>query len=322
MRFVVLGAGAVGGVLAARLHQAGFEVELVARGAHFRAIRDQGLTLVTPVQRVTLPIAVHESPASISWRTDDLVLLAVKSQDTAAALSGLEATSAPEGVPVVCMQNGVENERLALRLRSEVYGAVVMAPTAHLDPGEVLAYGSLLSGIIDIGRYPSGGGDRAQEISAAIATSGFSSDPRPDIMRLKYAKLILNLGNIVQAICEPGEEADELIELARAEGRAALSAASIDHADDSVADVSGRWERIGVAPIAGRGRLGSSTWQSLARAAGSVETDYLNGEIVLLGRLHAVPTPVNARLCRLASRLAAERAQPGRLRAAEILAEV
>ncbi|HEY8626557.1 MAG TPA: 2-dehydropantoate 2-reductase N-terminal domain-containing protein, partial [Solirubrobacteraceae bacterium] len=300
MRFVVLGAGAVGGVLAARLHQAGFEVELVARGAHFRVIRDQGLTLVTPVERVTLPISVHESPASISWGIGDVVLLAVKSQDTAAAMSGLQATGAPEDAPVVCMQNGVENERLALRLHPEVYGAVVMAPTAHLDPGEVLAYGSLLSGIIDIGRYPSGIGDRGHEISAAIATSGFSSDPRTDIMRLKYAKLILNLGNIVQAICEPGDEADELVELARAEGRAALSAASIDYTDDSVSDVSDRWERIGVAPIAGRKRPGSSTWQSLARGVGAVETDYLNGEIVLLGRLHAVPTPVNARLCRLA----------------------
>jgi 2-dehydropantoate 2-reductase len=322
MRFVVLGAGAVGGVLGARLHQAGFEVELIARGAHYRMIRDRGLTLETPAERVTLPIAVRASPASLSWKADDVVLLAVKSQDTAAALSDLRATSPPECVPVVCMQNGVENERVALRLFPEVYGAVVMAPTAHLDPGEVLAYGSRLTGIIDLGRYPSGIGERAAEISAALSTSGFSSDPRPDIMRLKYAKLILNLGNIVQAICEPGEETDELVEVARAEGRATLSAASIDHGDDSVSDVSGRWERIGLAPIAGRARLGSSTWQSFARGAGAVETDYLNGEIVLLGRLHALQTPVNARLCELANRLAGERAEPGRLPAREILAAV
>jgi 2-dehydropantoate 2-reductase len=322
MRFVVLGAGAVGGVLGARLHQAGFEVELIGRGAHYRAIRDRGLTLETPAERVTLAIAVHASPASVSWKVDDVVLLAVKSQDTAAALRDLRATSPPQQLPVVCMQNGVENERLALRLYPEVYGAVVMAPTAHLDPGVVLAYGSRLSGIIDLGRYPSGIGERAPEISAALAASGFASDPRPDIMRLKYAKLILNLGNIVHAIGEPGEETDELVEAARAEGRAALSAASIDHGDDSVADVSGRWERIGLAPIAGRARSGSSTWQSFARAAGAVETDYLNGEIVLLGRRHAVPTPVNARLCELANRLAGERAEPGRLPVREILAAV
>ena len=45
--------------------------------------------------------------------------------------------------------------------------------------------------------------------------------------------------------------------------------------------------------IGGRRRGGGSSWQSLARGTGTIETDYLNGEIVLLGRLHGVPTPVN-----------------------------
>jgi len=319
MRFVVLGAGAVGGVLGARLHQAGFDVELIARGAHFRAIRDRGLTFETPSERVALPIPVHESPASISWGVDDVVLLTVKSQDTAAALSGLRA-SAPPDVPVVCMQNAVENERLALRLYPDVYGAVVMAPTAHLEPGAVLAYGSLLSGIIDLGRYPSGIDERAREISAAIAASSFESEACADVMRLKYAKLIVNLGNIVHAICESGEKADELVELAREEGRAALAAASIDSVADAVGDVASRWARLGVAEIDGRERSGSSTWQSFARGVGAVETDYLNGEIVLLGRQHGLATPVNARLCELAARLARERAEPGSLPAREILA--
>lgn len=321
MRFVVFGAGAVGGVLGARLHQAGFEVELIARGAHFGAIRERGLTLETPSERVALPIPVHESPASISWALDDVVLLAVKSQDTATALSDLRG-SAPQDVSVVCLQNGVENERLALRLYPDVYGAVVMAPTAHLEPGAVLAYGSLLSGIIDVGRYPSGLDERGREISAAIAAANFESEARLDVMRLKYAKLIVNLANIVQAISAPGEEADELVELAREEGRAALAAASIDAAAEAIGDVAGRWERLGVAEIAGRERSGSSTWQSFARGVGAVETDYLNGEIVLLGRKHGVATPVNARLCELAARLARARAEPGSLPAGEILAAV
>ena len=48
-------------------------------------------------------------------------------------------------------------------------------------------------------------------------------------------------------------------------------------------------------------RPGASSWQSLARGTGSIEADYLNGEIVLLGRLHGVATPVNAALQRLAN---------------------
>jgi 2-dehydropantoate 2-reductase len=48
-------------------------------------------------------------------------------------------------------------------------------------------------------------------------------------MRLKYAKLLLNLGNAVQALCGPGDRSDELTERARDEGRAALSAAGVEY---------------------------------------------------------------------------------------------
>jgi len=60
-----------------------------------------------------------------------------------------------------------------------------------------------------------------------------------------------------------------------------------------------------VRPIGDQARGGGSTWQSLERRAGSVETDYLNGEIVLLGRQHGVPTPANALLQRLMADAAA-----------------
>jgi 2-dehydropantoate 2-reductase len=64
-------------------------------------------------------------------------------------------------------------------------------------------------------------------------------------------------------------------------------------------------------PIGGSERRGGSTWQSLARSAGTVEADYLNGEIVLLGRVHGFPTPVNEAIQRLANRWAAEHRDPG-----------
>ena len=65
--------------------------------------------------------------------------------------------------------------------------------------------------------------------------------------------------------------------------------------------------------IPGRERGGGSSWQSLARGTGNIESDYLNGEIALLGRLHGVPTPVNALLQRLAAEAAARRDPPGQL---------
>jgi 2-dehydropantoate 2-reductase len=69
----------------------------------------------------------------------------------------------------------------------------------------------------------------------------------------------------------------------------------------------------------GRLRGGGSSWQSLRRAQGSIESDYLNGEVVLLGRLHGVPTPANELLRVTAGRLAREGAAPASVRAADLL---
>ena len=58
-------------------------------------------------------------------------------------------------------------------------------------------------------------------------------------------------------------------------------------------------------------RAGGSTWQSLARRTGSTESDYLNGEITLLGRLHGVATPVNTALQHLSASMARDGKPPG-----------
>jgi len=319
MRFIIFGAGAIGGVVGAKLHQSGFDVALIARGAHYEAIRKNGLTLEWPGGSAVLEIPVAESPAGLEWTADDVVLMATKSQDTAAALLALRDV-APTATPVVCVQNGVENERVALRLFPNVYGAVVMSPTAHIEPGIVQAYGTQGTGVIDVGRYPSGLDALCEQIAGALDTSDFSSVARPDIMRFKHAKLISNLANAVDAICEPGPPAGEVIELAQEEGRAVLHAAGIEFVADDVNDVVGRWERLDVQPIAGRERAGSSTRQSIARGMPTVETDYLNGEVALLGRLHRVPTPVNDALCELSARHVRERRPPATLPAGEVLA--
>ena len=65
-----------------------------------------------------------------------------------------------------------------------------------------------------------------------------------------------------------------------------------------------RVKDVGIVELDGIAQRGSSSWQSLVKGTGSVETDYLNGEIVLLGRLHGVPTPVNAVLQRVVTDMA------------------
>ena len=309
MRFVVYGAGAIGGVIGARLHQHGHEVVLVARGGHLDAIRASGLRVESPhaVDVVAVPAVGH--PSEIAWRAGDVVLLATKTQDTGAALAALAAHALPD-CAIACAQNGVANERLALRRFARVHGVAVMCPASHLAPGVVQAYSDPVPGILDVGRWPEGAGETARSIAAAFERSGFASQPRADIARWKYRKLLTNLGNAVQALCASG--GGEVVKRAQAEGEACLRAAGIAFASEAE-DRERRGDLVRPQPIGGRQRSGGSSWQSLARASGSIETDYLNGEIVLLGRLHGVPTPVNELLQRLANEAARARRAPGSL---------
>jgi 2-dehydropantoate 2-reductase len=321
MRFVVYGAGAIGGAIGGRLFEAGHDVTLVARGDHLRALRDEGLTLASPDGSTTLRPPAVGHPAEAGLRDGDVVILAMKSQDTAAALAAL-VPHAPPGVRVLCVQNGVNNERVALRLFPHVYAVAVMLPATHLQPGVVVAHLAPTTGLLDLGRYPEGVDAVAEEVSAALSGATFGSQARPDIMRWKYRKLILNLGNAVEALCGPeAARSTPLVRMARAEGETCLQAAGID-AVSIEDDKTRRGDVFHMRPVPGHERQGGSSWQSVARGLRSIETDYLTGEIVLLGRLHRVPTPVNELLQRLANRMVAEGLPPGSVAAEDVLARL
>jgi ketopantoate reductase len=114
MRYVVHGAGAIGGAIGAKLHQAGRDVLLIARGRQLDALQAHRLTLQTPEGDQRFALGAVGSAREIQFTADDVVLLAMKSQDTAAALDELSEI-ADRDMTVVCAQNGVENERVALR---------------------------------------------------------------------------------------------------------------------------------------------------------------------------------------------------------------
>jgi 2-dehydropantoate 2-reductase len=318
MRYIVYGAGAVGGVIGGRLHQAGREVVFIARGAHYEAIRTDGLRVEAPMSVDTLAVGVVGHPDEVDWRPDDTVLLAVKSQDTAGVLGQL-AQSAPETVSVFCMQNGVANEPMALRLFEQVYGVCVMCPSAYLHPGVVHAYSEPVAGILDLGRYPSGRDDRAAQVSQDLGEAGFLSDQLEDVRRWKYRKLVTNLGTAVEAVCGPAARRGVLGDLLRDEAETVLAEAGIDVATPDE-DAARRADHVEARAVGGVGRPGGSLWQSLHRSTGAVETDFLNGEIVMLGRLSGVPAPANALVQRLANRLAHERLAPGHFSEADVLA--
>ena len=320
MRYVIYGAGAVGGVIGGRLFQAGHDVVLIARGAHLDAIRRDGLRFESPSGDETLAIAAAGQPSEVDFRDGDVVILAMKAQDTSDALDALRA-SAGDAIPVFCAQNGVANERMALRRFANVYGVMVMLPATHLEPGVVQANASNKTGILEIGRYPEGVDDLARAVAAEVTSADFSSNAVERVMRWKYAKLLGNLNNSVQAACGPGSDIADITARLRDEALACYQAAGIDcaTADEMRAR---RSDTVRFDPSAGPQRQGGSSWQSLARGAGSIETDYLNGEIALLGRLHGVPTPANAAMQRIAERLVREGAAPASLTPETVRAEM
>lgn len=308
MRFVVYGAGAIGGVVGARLFQNGYDVALIARGAHYEAIRDHGLRIQSPDDDATLAIPVVDHPSNLTLTSDDVVILAMKSQDTIAACQALLAC-APPSLAVACFQNGVENERVVLRHFAGTYAVCVMSPTSHIDPGVVIAQSAPVSGLLDLGCYPRGLDERAERIADALNASTFHSIPRPDAMRWKYTKLLMNLANSIEATVAPDPRVKELVSLVRSEGEACLRAAGIDFASADE-DKERRADRMHVQPVNGEYRGGGSSWQSLARGTGSIESDFLNGEIAMLGRMHGVPTPANALMQRVANEQARSGAEP------------
>ena len=129
-------------------------------------------------------------------------------------------------------------------------------------------------------------------------------------MRWKYRKLLMNLANAVEALCGPEGRFSPLAKEAQREGKEALAVAGMEVAS-AEEDRERRGDHLQLATTTSGDWRGGSSWQSLARGAGSIEAAYLNGEIVLLGALHGVATPVNGLLEHLALRAAAEGAQPG-----------
>lgn len=316
MRFIVLGAGAIGGVVGGRLAAAGHDVLLIARSAHAAAIRANGLRILDPEGEQVVSVPVVEHPEDIAFSPEDVVLLSVKTQDTPAALRDL-AEAAPASTPVVCAQNGVANEDMALRSFDNVYGMNVMCPALYAEPGIVQVHSTPIAGTLDLGRYPHGSDDTARKIAAALSASTFPSEARDDIMRWKYGKLLYNLANAAEALCGPAVRGGPVAAHLRSETDACYAAAGIEPLLEP-AD-SPRRGFIVDRPVGGADRAGGSSYQSLLRGTGGIEADYLNGEIARLGRLHGVPTPVNAAVQRLANHHARHRLAPATLTDADIL---
>lgn len=277
-----MGAGAVGSYFGARLHQAGHEVVLIARGATLDALRAHGLRLQAQDFDGYLPIASSDSPAAAAGAT--VVLFCVKSQDTETAGALLRPFLSAR-CTVLCLQNGVDNaERLSRVIGFPAVPAAVYVAVGTPAPGHVVHNGR---GELIIG--PSAGSDA---VAAAFGRAGIPVTVTQGVMGALWAKLAANCTyNALSALTQmpygalvrqPGIEQsmrglfDECLAVARAEGHAL---------PDSL------WEEV-LSLSRTMAQQRSSTAQDLARGR-RTEVDYINGHVVRCAGRHGIEVPLN-----------------------------
>jgi 2-dehydropantoate 2-reductase len=300
-RYIIIGAGAVGGALAASLHQAGSDVVLVARGEALTAIADRGLVHTRPGGVATVPVTAVGGPDDVALTGDDTIVLAVKAQDAVATLQAwawrpvafADRTGTASELPIVTLQNGLETERAALRLFDTVVSGTTFLAGVHLRPGEVLTGAGPRIGQLILGGYPTGTavpGRLVEDLRAAewlVQVVG-------DVSRWKASKLVHNVTNGTELLSGTPERVAAIADRVAAEAREVLTAAGYGLADPATErdfDAS----LAAIVPGAGYEPGQQSTWQSFVRGRPS-EVDYLNGEIALLARQYGVAAPYNAAL--------------------------
>ncbi|MEV4419787.1 rhodanese-like domain-containing protein [Patulibacter sp. NPDC049589] len=302
-RYVLIGAGAIGVSLAAELERSGHHAVLVARGAQLAAARSRGITYARPDGTRTLGVPVHGGPDELELREGDVLVLATKTQDAAAALETWARqpvvladgtrTTAGERLALVTTQNGLETERIALRHFATVIGGVLATPAGYVEPGVVVAAGSPFVGIAWLGAYPDRALPLAEDLARTLRDANYAATAVRDISAWKLGKLVASSTFVLDALFPPGALRDAAAELLRQETLGVLRGVG------EVSDLGAALERTGAAatPVAVPGHAygGTSTWQSLARSS-SLETDYLNGEVVLQARLQGIDAPANAAL--------------------------
>ena len=330
-RYIILGAGAVGGALGGRLALAGREVVLVARGDHLAVLRERGLRLRTPDEDVTQPLQAVGSPEEIELDVEDILILATKTQQANEVLvgwtdaplhqNGRPAGTAGERLPIFIALNGVAGEGFAHRYFRRVYGVCVWMPVVHLIAGEVIIRSTPRSGMLHIGRVPNTTKDHDQvleQVAADLVAANFDVPLPDDVMAWKYRKLISNIGNVFQALVARNGDWRPLVVDAEAEARRVLDAVGIRYTSDAE-ETAARAAGFTMKPVPGvAASLGGSTWQSLQRSTGNIETDYLNGEIVMIAHRAGLEAPINARLAILARWASATGAKPGEMSAQEL----
>jgi 2-dehydropantoate 2-reductase len=316
---MVIGAGAIGSLVAAQLAQAGHDVILVGRGQSVDVIRRQGVRVGSPERAPVLhqmPVAGSIAEALAAMPRPWLAVLAVKSYHTASTLA--ELLAAPyDPPPILTLQNGVGNEELlasGLGANRVVAGAIT-TPVTVVEPGYVVAERSSRHvGVANVAQATAG--DLAAEITSVLASTGFQARQYQDWRSLKWTKLVMNI--LCNASCallgwSPAEvwSHEEMAQLEIAawhEAMTTMQAQSL-HLVDLGGYPLGRLQSLLMAlpavflrpalgrfVVGGRGGKMPSLYLDLEQGRGRTEVAWLNGAVVRAAQAVDLPVPANLAL--------------------------
>ena len=232
-RYVIVGAGAIGGTVGAVLTRAGIPTVLVARGRHAETLAVAGLTLRTPDGAFHTPVTAVSGAEHLRLTPDDVLVFTTKTQQLDVALQQWvdQPVHGPDGalgtagdlLPVLTALNGVAAEEKALRYFRRVFGVCVWLPAVHLEPGEVIVRSWPVVGQFHIGRWPASlstpaDGQLLQRLAATWTAAGIRMRVVDDVAPWKYNKLLSNLANAAGALSADGADLTQVVAALRAEG--------------------------------------------------------------------------------------------------------
>lgn len=312
MRFVILGAGALGSIVAAHLARAGTPVALIARGARADHVEAHGVSLIG-LAEFTQPVPVIRPGAS--GIEADVVIQCVKTYDSASSLASVGFAGRPVALS---LQNGVlKNEQL-----EQHFGADQVLGAAASVAGEVLADGSTrftMNERLPIGELSGALSPRAQQVAGALAAAGIAAVAVDNIRTVEWTKYagflplmaagVLTRQETWRNLADPGVSVaiarlmGEVAALARASGvevedKGGLPVASIAAAPPEEAAAIVR--RFGAAMQTRAPQHRVSALQDLLRG-GRLEVDEILGHAARLGRRLGVPVPAIETCHQLAS---------------------
>lgn len=309
MRFLFVGAGAIGTYVGGSLAAAGHEVAFIEQPATAEAISQSGLRITRPDGDVHVTnVTLFGSPTeALDTGSYDVGVLALKSFDTAAAVASLADTGLP--VPtMLSLQNGVDNEpTIAERLGADrVIAGTVTSAIGKPGTGEVVEEKHRGIGIAL-------GNPLAADLVAALNDANLTARAYPEAAPMKWSKLLTNLtGNATSAILDMtvgalfsdrrlyAVEVEVLRECLRVMRAMGLKPVDLPGTPvRALAFAAQRLPRVVAQPVltralgSGRGDKMPSFHIDLHSGRGTSEVEYLNGAVVRYGEAHGVPTPVN-----------------------------